>query len=144
MIGLSFKYLTQDNYLEKKATFFGVKSFQENTRNCHKIPVLTPGMRDKTCYGTKKVTTQKSLAGRSPNFRIQTLDRGGSCQSRAVTVWSCGRGASQSWLVPRCHSMRGSPGGAGGCGQGLIPAISSAPEECYQQPSACSLKFITI
>ena len=61
MIGLSFKYLTQDNYHKKKGTFFGVKSFKENTRNCHKIPVLTPGMRDKRLVMEQKKSQHKSL-----------------------------------------------------------------------------------
>ena len=94
MIGLSFKYLTQDNYLEKKATFFGVKSFKENTRNCHKIPVLTPGMRDKRLVMEQKKSQHKSLwlAGvLILDSKLWTEEAVVNLQ--LVTVWSCGRRA---------------------------------------------------
>ena len=56
-----------------------------------------------------------------------------------VTVWSPGReGEEESQVLAQ---REGDQGGDGG---GRILVIRSAPEECYHQPSACSLKFITI
>ena len=69
--------------------------------------------------GTKKVTTQKSLAGRSPNFRLQTLDRGGSCQSGAcdsLVRWEKNKVRLGSWTPEVSQHERVTRGGRAGWG----------------------------
>ena len=91
LIGLSFKYLTQDNYHRKKRPpFLVLKVFRKIRETAIKFQCSHQGCEIRLVMEQKKVPTQKCLAGRSPNFRIQTLDRGGSCQSPAcdsLVLW---------------------------------------------------------
>jgi len=60
LIGLSFKYLTQDNHRkEKRLPFLALNFFKKIRETAVKLRFSHQGLPDKTCYGTKKVKLQK-------------------------------------------------------------------------------------
>ena len=101
LIGLSFKYLTQDNHRqEKRLPFLVLNFFKQIRETAVKLRFSPQGMQDKTCYGTKKSKYKSWMAGDCEMvgvliLGIQSLDRAGqaSCQSlQFVTVGPCGSG----------------------------------------------------
>ena len=108
LIGLTFKYLTQDNYhnnyTNEKIAFFGVKLLKKKIREIAvNLQFSHRGMLDKTCYGWDKLAGVLIL-------RIQTLDREGKLSiSSWLTVGLSWGQRSNFWLELSkvrwvCHS----------------------------------------
>ena len=81
LIGLSFKYLTQDNHRqEKRLPFLVLNFFKQIRETAVKLRFSPQGMQDKTCYGTKKSKYKSWMAGDCEMvgvliLGIQSLDR---------------------------------------------------------------------
>ena len=108
LIGLSFKYLTQDNHRqEKRLPFLVLNFFKQIRETAVKLRFSPQGMQDKTCYGTKKVKIQKLDGwwlwdGGSPNFGNTKFRQSGPGKlsiSPVCDSWTL-------WERPNCPKVR--------------------------------------